>query len=125
MSDRQNLRQSYLQLVEQRQTHYQVTYRVNLDKGNLRFLESTAKLQLDEAGQPLRMVGTLLDISERVQREQRLKASEEKFARAFIPAPTPSSSASATAGAISRSTRALPVSPVTKTGRQSARLSTS
>ncbi|WAJ35817.1 EAL domain-containing protein [Pseudomonas sp. GOM7] len=87
MSDRQNLRQSYLQLVEQRQTHYQVTYRVNLDKGNLRFLESTAKLQLDEAGQPLRMVGTLLDISERVQREQRLKASEEKFARAFYSSP--------------------------------------
>lgn len=87
MSDRQSLRQRYLSLVAQRQTHYQVTYRVNLANGALRFLESTAKLQFDEAGQPLRMVGTLLDISERVQREQRLKASEEKFARAFYSSP--------------------------------------
>ncbi|RIA36319.1 PAS domain S-box-containing protein/diguanylate cyclase (GGDEF)-like protein [Ectopseudomonas oleovorans] len=87
MADRQSLRQSYLQLVEQSKTHYQVTYRVQQGKGDLRFLESTAKLQLDDAGQPLRMVGTLVDISERVEREQRLKGSEEKFAKAFHSSP--------------------------------------
>jgi len=87
MEDRQSLRQSYLQLVEQRRTHYQVTYRVQQNNGELRFLESTAKLQLDDAGQPLRMVGTLVDISERVEREQRLKGSEEKFAKAFHSSP--------------------------------------
>ncbi|MGE8505431.1 MAG: EAL and GGDEF domain-containing protein [Pseudomonas sp.] len=87
MEDRQSLRQSYLRLVEQGITHYQVTYRVQQGKGDLRFLESTAKLQLDAAGQPLRMVGTLVDISERVEREQRLKGSEEKFAKAFHSSP--------------------------------------
>ncbi|QMV61352.1 PAS domain S-box protein [Pseudomonas berkeleyensis] len=87
MEDRQSLRQSYLRLVEQGKTHYQVTYRVQQGKGDLRFLESTAKLQLDAAGQPLRMVGTLVDISERVEREQRLKGSEEKFAKAFHSSP--------------------------------------
>ncbi len=87
MADRQSLRQSYLQLVEQGKTHYQVTYRVQQGKGELRFLESTAKLQLDAAGQPLRMVGTLVDISERVERELRLKGSEEKFAKAFHSSP--------------------------------------
>lgn len=87
MDDRRSLRQSYQQLVEQRRSHYQVTYRVQREDGGLRFLESTAKLQLDDAGQPLRMVGTLVDISERVLREQRLQASEEKFAKAFHSSP--------------------------------------
>ncbi len=87
MDDRRGLRQSYQQLVEQRRSHYQVTYRVLREDGGLRFLESTAKLQLDDAGQPLRMVGTLVDISERVLREQRLQASEEKFAKAFHSSP--------------------------------------
>jgi diguanylate cyclase (GGDEF)-like protein/PAS domain S-box-containing protein len=87
MDDRRSLRQSYQQLVEQRRSHYQVTYRVLREDGGLRFLESTAKLQLDDAGQPLRMVGTLVDISERVLREQRLQASEEKFAKAFHSSP--------------------------------------
>ena len=87
MADRHSLRQSYQQLVEERRNHYQVTYRVQLKDGGLRFLESTAKLQLDEQGQPLRMVGTLVDISERVVHEQRVRASEEKFAKAFHSSP--------------------------------------
>ncbi|RRV21211.1 PAS domain S-box protein [Pseudomonas sp. o96-267] len=87
MEDRHSLRQSYQRLVEERRSHYQVTYRIQLDNGGLRFLESTAKLQLDDAGQPQRMVGTLVDISERLLREQRLQASEEKFAKAFHSSP--------------------------------------
>src|SRR5690606_13126499 len=61
MADRHNLRQSYQQLAQEHRNHYQVTYRVQLENGGLRYLESTAKLQFDEAGQPLRMVGTLVD----------------------------------------------------------------
>lgn len=87
MEDRHNLRQSYQRLVQERRSHYQVTYRVHQENGGLRYLESTAKLQLDEAGQPLRMVGTLVDISERLMREQRVRASEEKFAKAFHSSP--------------------------------------
>ena len=87
MKDRHRLRQSYQDMLEEQRSHYQVTYRVQLENGALRFLESTAKLQFDETAQPLRMVGTLLDISERVLREQRLQASEEKFAKAFHSSP--------------------------------------
>ncbi|WP_275544782.1 MULTISPECIES: bifunctional diguanylate cyclase/phosphodiesterase [unclassified Pseudomonas] len=87
MEDRRSLRQHFQQMVEERRSHYQVTYRVQRENGGLRFLESTAKLQLDDDGQPLRMVGTLVDISERVLREQRLQASEEKFAKAFHSSP--------------------------------------
>ncbi len=87
MEDRHYLRQSYQRLVEENRSHYQVTYRVRLENGGLRFLESTAKLMFDDAGQPQRMVGTLVDISERLLREQRLQASEEKFAKAFHSSP--------------------------------------
>nr|WP_313405558.1 PAS domain S-box protein [Pseudomonas sp.] len=87
MEDRHHLRQSYQRLAQEGRSHYQVTYRVQLEDGGLRYLESTAKLQLDDAGQPLRMVGTLVDISERVLREQRVRASEEKFAKAFHSSP--------------------------------------
>nr|WP_247723414.1 PAS domain S-box protein [Pseudomonas chengduensis] len=87
MEDRHSLRQSYQSLVAEHRSHYQVTYRVQLENGGLRFLESTAKLQLDDTGQPQRMVGTLVDISERLLREQRLQASEEKFAKAFHSSP--------------------------------------
>ncbi|SDU77562.1 sensor domain-containing protein [Pseudomonas sihuiensis] len=87
MEDRHSLRQSYQSLVAEHRSHYQITYRVQLENGGLRFLESTAKLQLDDTGQPQRMVGTLFDISERLLREQRLQASEEKFAKAFHSSP--------------------------------------
>ncbi|APU30059.1 histidine kinase [Ectopseudomonas alcaliphila JAB1] len=87
MEDRHSLRQSYQSLVAEHRSHYQITYRVQLENGGLRFLESTAKLQLDDTGQPQRMVGTLVDISERLLREQRLQASEEKFAKAFHSSP--------------------------------------
>ncbi|NMY13986.1 PAS domain S-box protein [Pseudomonas sp. WS 5019] len=87
MEDRHSLRQSYQSLVAEHRSHYQITYRVQLENGGLRFLESTAKLQFDDTGQPQRMVGTLVDISERLLREQRLQASEEKFAKAFHSSP--------------------------------------
>jgi diguanylate cyclase (GGDEF)-like protein/PAS domain S-box-containing protein len=53
------------------------------------YLESTAKLYRDDLGNPVRMTGILIDISERVRREQRLAASEEKFATLFQASPDP------------------------------------
>ncbi|MFI8747718.1 PAS domain S-box protein [Pseudomonas sp. NPDC077186] len=87
LEDRQAMRLAYVALREGRSANYQVTYRVRHPSGALHYLESTAKLHRDADGQPLRMVGTLVDISERVLREQRLRASEEKFAKAFHSSP--------------------------------------
>ncbi|VXC37308.1 PAS domain S-box-containing protein/diguanylate cyclase (GGDEF) domain-containing protein [Pseudomonas sp. 8Z] len=87
LEDRRALRRAYRELLEQHGNSYQVTYRVQLDSGESRILETTAKLLLGDDGHPLRMVGTLVDISERVLREQRLRASEEKFAKAFHSSP--------------------------------------
>ncbi|SDG76426.1 PAS domain S-box-containing protein/diguanylate cyclase (GGDEF) domain-containing protein [Pseudomonas benzenivorans] len=87
--DQRNMRRSYRELLEGRKHEYQVTYRVRFADGTTHYLESTAKLYRDEQGRALRMTGVLMDISERVQREQRLAASEEKFVTLFQASPDP------------------------------------
>jgi len=81
--ERNSMRQAYRSLREGPAGNYQITYRIALDNGGSRYLESRARLYRDENGQPLRMAGTLLDITEQVEREQRLASSEEKFASLF------------------------------------------
>ncbi|MDY7560036.1 EAL domain-containing protein [Pseudomonas sp. 10B1] len=87
--DRDNMRQAYRSLREGPAGSYQVTYRIQLEDGSSRFLESRARLHRDAQGEPLRMAGILLDITEQVEREQRLISSEEKFASLFQASPDP------------------------------------
>ncbi|AMB87634.1 histidine kinase [Pseudomonas agarici] len=87
--ERDNMRQAYRSLREGPEGNYQLTYRVQLENGTSRYLESRARLYLDSEGNPLRMAGTLLDITEQVERERRLQASEEKFASLFQASPDP------------------------------------
>ncbi|MCW3148875.1 EAL domain-containing protein [Stutzerimonas stutzeri] len=87
--DRQKMRQAYADLISGRNQVYQVVYRAQLADGSIRHLESTARLYRDESGKPLRMAGIIMDITERVLREQRLSASEEKFATLFQGSPDP------------------------------------
>ena len=86
---RHSMRNAYRTLREGPAGNYQLTYRVPLANGTLRYIESRARLYRDPNGQPLRMAGTLLDITEQVEREQRLSASEEKFASVFQTSPDP------------------------------------
>lgn len=83
------MRDAYRSLREGPAGNYQLTYRVQLADGSSRYLESRARLYRDEQGNPLRMAGTLLDITEQVEREQRLITSEEKFASLFQVSPDP------------------------------------
>ncbi|AKA81822.1 histidine kinase [Pseudomonas synxantha] len=87
--DREGMRNAYRSLREGPGGNYQLTYRVLMEDGSPRYLESRARLYRDEAGHPLRMAGTLLDITDQVEREQRLTASEEKFASLFQASPDP------------------------------------
>ena len=87
--DRDIMRKAYRDAVAGVQREYQVTYRTRLENGEMRYLESTAKLYRDAQGAPLRMAGILMDITERVQREQRLASSEEKFVTLFQASPEP------------------------------------
>jgi PAS domain S-box-containing protein len=87
--ERDSMRDAYRSLREGPAGNYQLTYRVQLEDGSSRYLESRARLYRDENGAPLRMAGTLLDITDQVEREQRLVASEEKFATLFQVSPDP------------------------------------
>ncbi|MBV4457638.1 PAS domain S-box protein [Pseudomonas sp. COR58] len=87
--ERDSMRDAYRSLREGPAGNYQLTYRVQLPDGSSRYLESRARLYRDENGVPLRMAGTLLDITDQVEREQRLVASEEKFATLFQVSPDP------------------------------------
>ncbi|MCF5780024.1 PAS domain S-box protein, partial [Pseudomonas poae] len=86
-SDRDNMRSAYRTLRKGPAGNYQLIYRVPLEDGSARYLESRARLYRDEHGAPLRMAGTLLDITDQVEREQQLTASEEKFASVFHASP--------------------------------------
>jgi len=87
--DRQKMRRAYSDLVTGHIDQYQVIYRAQPASGGTRHLESTAKLYRDADGRPLRMAGIIMDITERLLREQRLNASEEKFATLFQGSPDP------------------------------------
>ncbi|WP_374980298.1 PAS domain S-box protein [Pseudomonas solani] len=89
LEDQMAMRQAYQDLLTGVTKDYQFTYRSRFANGEIHFLESTAKLYRDEAGEPLRMAGILIDITERVRREQRLAASEEKFVTLFQASPDP------------------------------------
>lgn len=85
--DRAVMQQTYRDLLDGRRQDYQAVYQTRLHDGNIRYLESTAKLYRDERGAPLRMAGIIKDISERVSREQQAEASEAKFATLFQGSP--------------------------------------
>ncbi len=87
--DRRAMREAYGELLTGRRQTYLAVYRAEHADGSVRHLESTAKLYRDEQGAPLRMAGIIIDATERVLREQRLAASEAKFATLFQGSPDP------------------------------------
>jgi diguanylate cyclase (GGDEF)-like protein/PAS domain S-box-containing protein len=88
--DRRAIRRAFLAICRGRQPRYRFTYRVQVDAGKSRWLEATATLNRDLTGRPTRMIGTLVDITERRRSEQALIESESKFANLFHSSPDPS-----------------------------------
>ncbi|RJG13803.1 EAL domain-containing protein [Pseudomonas cavernicola] len=87
--DRQAMRRVFRELLQGLRSDFRIIYRSQQASGTIRHLETTGKIYHDACGQPQRLVGTLADISEQVQHEQRLSASEEKFASLFQTSPYP------------------------------------
>jgi PAS domain S-box-containing protein len=54
-------------------------YRIQRPDGQLRWLMSKGQTHCDSAGQPIRMIGVTLDITERRQTAEELRRSEERF----------------------------------------------
>lgn len=66
---------------------YQLDYRIVLPSGAIRTLSASAEVTYDAQGTPLHMVGTNQDISWRIEAEEALRRSEEKFSKAFHASP--------------------------------------
>jgi PAS domain S-box-containing protein len=53
-----------------------VEFHIRLPDGELRYLSATARVMCDEANRPIRMVGVILDVSERHRSEEALRSSQ-------------------------------------------------
>ncbi|MBK1987824.1 PAS domain-containing protein [Sphaerospermopsis aphanizomenoides BCCUSP55] len=65
--------------ITHRTPQYHSEYRLRHQDGSYRWVESQAIAQWDEEGNPVRLVGSIADITKRKQAEQALKDSEAKF----------------------------------------------
>jgi PAS domain S-box-containing protein len=69
---------------------YHLQFRIlRPDNGQTVWLEEWGYAELDTDGQVLRVVGVAMDISERKAKEMALRASEERFSKAFHASPQP------------------------------------
>jgi diguanylate cyclase (GGDEF)-like protein/PAS domain S-box-containing protein len=62
---------------------YDIEYRIWLTDGTYKILHALAEVVRDETGQPLKMLGTVQDVTERKNLEEALKESDEKLRGLF------------------------------------------
>jgi diguanylate cyclase (GGDEF)-like protein/PAS domain S-box-containing protein len=62
---------------------YDIEYRIWLADGTYKILHALAEVIRDEVGQPLKMLGTVQDVTERKNLEEALKESDEKLRGLF------------------------------------------
>ncbi|PZO55289.1 MAG: hypothetical protein DCF15_10885 [Phormidesmis priestleyi] len=77
----ETLKQPCAQNTDSDHTQYDVEYRTLWDDGSTHWIVSRAYLAYDDAGKPHRLVGIAIDITERKQTEEAIKASEWQFRR--------------------------------------------
>ena len=74
--DRSKIERVFQETVEKKLPEYRTEYRVVLPSGEVRWLNSLAKVDYAEDGKPSRMSGINLDITKRKQAEEALRESE-------------------------------------------------
>ncbi len=79
--DRQSVQESIGEILRGRDGEFLVEYRIVNPAGTARWLEGRGRIDRDEAGRPLRLRGTVVDITARKQGEQALRDSEERLRR--------------------------------------------
>jgi len=80
--DREVLRQAVTRAIEER-TDYDIEFRIVWPDGSVRWIGGKGRAFYDETGKAVRMTGLAMDITERKQAEEALRAGEERY-RAFV-----------------------------------------
>jgi PAS domain S-box-containing protein len=62
---------------------YSIDHRIVLPNGKVHIVHEQAEVTFDETGRPIRMMGTVQDITERKQAEERIKESENRLSLIF------------------------------------------
>jgi PAS domain S-box-containing protein len=69
--------------LEDRDFKYILEHRIVRPDGQVRWLEGRGNVYRNEAGQPVRMAGTVVDVTERKRSEEALRLAEEKYRNIF------------------------------------------
>ncbi|HJQ23666.1 MAG TPA: PAS domain S-box protein [Blastocatellia bacterium] len=77
--DDRELNRRTLSAALQGKQRYDVEYRVIRPDGEVRFIHVWDEISYDESGRPVRMFGTVQDITERKRTEEALRSSEERL----------------------------------------------
>ncbi|MGB6015837.1 MAG: PAS domain-containing protein, partial [Nodosilinea sp.] len=75
--DRERVRLDLLRAIEQRQVEFKIEFRIVHPQRGLRWLLGRGRFTLNERGEPTRLSGINLDITDRKQTEENLRQSEE------------------------------------------------
>ena len=88
--DRERAVQHFVATVNGPELRYSSEYRiVRPSDGQVRWIASEARIERDETGKPLRLVGAHMDITERTLAKELLRESEERFRLIANSAPVP------------------------------------
>ncbi len=85
--DDQRLLAQRIQAALRKNEPYDFEHRIVRPDGEVRVVHRRAEVFFDEEGEPLRMVGTVHDVTEQKEAEDALRESEERFRSAFEDAP--------------------------------------
>ncbi|QQP87767.1 PAS domain S-box protein [Skermanella sp. TT6] len=62
-----------------RNTPYDVTFRINRPDGSIRWMQSRAEAVRDASGRAVRIAGSILDVTEKIESVEALRRSEQRF----------------------------------------------
>lgn len=81
--DRDSLHRSIEQIIQSPDQPYHNEHRILLPNGQVHWIEAKGRIFFDDQQQPLSLMGTVVDITERKRVQEALRKSEERFAKAF------------------------------------------
>lgn len=88
-ADREEVDRRVRRALEGEDAQYEATHRLLRPDGDVRWLHERGEVQRAETGEPLRMVGVVQDVTERVKRERELARREAQYRSLFEQSPDP------------------------------------